>query len=161
MSGLPLARVPTGGDWVRVAEHRAFQSLGAIWQSGPVRVVSSLDVAEMPDGSGESGPQWHVSVTTKGKRPKPHHLARALKSFGMADAEEDNHHPGAARHFFLVCDPKRRVACECKATEVTVVEADGYRWTNPTPESGEACRGCEWAETHDTPCPIHTAKENQ
>lgn len=158
MSAPPLvARVPVGAGW----EHAGTVPLpggarGSVWRRGQVSVVSSLDMSKLPDGSGEIGPQWHVSVTTRGKRPKANHLALALRAFGMTGSEEDNHHPGEARHFFLVVDPKRRVDCDCKATEETLVEADGYRWTNPKAETGEECRGCEWARTFkDKPCPIH------
>lgn len=104
------------------------------------------------------GPQWHISITLKGKRPKPNHVRAVLRDFGMVGAEEDNHHPGNARHFWIPCDPTRRVDCECKATEVIVVDPDGYTWTNPTPESGEGCRGCEWARAplaRGKACPIH------
>jgi hypothetical protein len=152
---LPRERSPSSrrGDWTFIGRNPEMPR-STIWHAGPIRVVSSLDVSEMPDGDGIA-PQWHISVTTRGKRPKPHHVASALKAFGMVGAEEDNHHPGAARHFFLVCDPSRRVACQCKATEETIVDADGYAWTNPTPASGEECRGCEWEREHGKPCPIH------
>lgn len=124
----------------------------SFWQMGAIRVISSLIVAELPDGSG-NGPQWHVSVSTNGKRPLARHVDRALRAFDMFGTEEDNHHPGVARHFFQPCDPARRVDCQCKADEVTVVEPDGYRWTNPH-ERAE-CRGCELHRALGKPCPLH------
>ncbi len=122
------------------------------WQSGLVRVISALELAELPDRSGV-GPQWHVSISRAGKRPKPTDVRRALRAFGMVGAEEDNHHPGNARHFWLVVDPAHRVDCECKEDEITIVEPDGYKWTNP-PDAA-ACRGCEFEQTIGTPCPLH------
>lgn len=124
----------------------------SFWQMGSIRVISSLIVAELPDGKG-NGPQWHVSVSTGGKRPLARHVERALRAFGMVGTEEDNHHPGVARHFFQPCDPAHRVDCQCKQDEVTVVEPDGYRWTNPHERAD--CRGCELQRTLGKPCTIH------
>lgn len=130
-----------------------------IYERAGVRVISSLVVGRMPEGKGDIGPQWHVSISDRGGRPNDHTRRAALGAFGLAganEAEEDNHHPGRARHFWLVCDEERRVACECKDEEETIVEPDGYRWTNPKPETGEGCRGCEFERTPDgPPCPIH------
>lgn len=122
------------------------------WSDGKAHVLSSLIDAEAPDGSGEVIPQWHVSITERGRRATPRVLRRALRAFGMVGAEEDNHHPGNARHFFLPVDPARRVGCECKATETIQREPDGYTWTNPT---DAPCRGCELALKLGRACPIH------
>jgi hypothetical protein len=128
------------------------------WRSGPVRVTSALEDAEYPDGIG-GGPQWHISISAMGKRPKEHHVRRALRAFGMVSAEEDNHHPGVARHFWMPVDPAHRVECQCKTDEDVIVDPDGYEWTNPKPESGEECRGCEFEKMRGKPCPIHRAAE--
>jgi len=97
-------RSPTGSEWSQYTVHGLAADLGTLsfscWQSGPIRVISALEIAEYPDGVG-SGPQWHISITNAGKRPKPHHVRRALRAFGMVGAEEDNHHPGNARHFWV------------------------------------------------------------
>jgi hypothetical protein len=70
----------------------------------------------------------------------------------MEGSEEDNHHPGIARHFWMVVDPARRVDCECKVGETVVKEPDGYKWSN---DPG-ACRGCDYARTFPGhPCPLH------
>lgn len=122
------------------------------------RVITAIENADAPDGSGEAIPQWHVSISQQGRRPAADAVDRALRAFSMVGAEEDNHHPGIARHFWLPVDPERRVACECKATEDLHVEDDGYAWTNPKPETGEACRGCELAQAIGTRCPIHKPK---
>lgn len=126
------------------------------WMSGPLVVCSSLSSMDPPDGVGAPIPQWLVSVSHGGKRASDKQLRRALRAFGMTGAEEDNHHPGVSRAFFLVCDPARRVTCECKVTEDVITEPDGFRWTNPKPETGEQCRGCEYAAIHGQPCPIHS-----
>jgi hypothetical protein len=127
------------------------------WVSGPILVTSSLQTIEAPD-RGPDTPQWLIGISERGKRPKPHHVRRALRAFDMTEAENDAHHPGVACHYFLVVDPARRVTCECKTTEDIIVEPDGYRWTNPKPESGEACRGCEYARLAGSSCPIHISE---
>ncbi|MDQ3276599.1 MAG: hypothetical protein M3Q39_16610 [Actinomycetota bacterium] len=55
----------------------------------------------------------------------------------------------------LPVDPDRRVDCECKLDEQTIVEADGYQWT--TPADGP-CRGCEFELTIGKPCTIHRSQ---
>jgi hypothetical protein len=123
------------------------------WVSGHVAVISSLTMAEMPDGRGDVGPQWHISITRKRRRPHDTDVRRALRAFRMVGAEEDNHHPGNARHFWLPVDPSRRVDCECKTDEATIVEADGYRYTNP--HDPAECRGCELQALIGKACPLH------
>lgn len=124
------------------------------WVNGPLVVGSALVDAELPGGDGAVGPQWQVSVSCDRRRPGRTELRRTLKAFGMAHAEEDNHHPGIARHYWLPVDPARRGLCECKVTETTIVEPDGYRWTNPT---DGACRGCELTALTGKPCTLHRA----
>ena len=125
------------------------------WRCGPITVLSELLVAEYPDGIGE-GPQWFISISASGKRPKPKQIRKALRAFGMVGTEEDAHHPGAARHFWLPVDPAHRVECQCKADERTVVEPDGYTWT--TPVDGD-CRGCELEGLTGAPCSLHKPDE--
>ena len=152
-------RLPRTG-WSRLPDPRMLPSVtsASCWQRGNVVVISALENAEAPDGRGDTIPQWHVSVSERGERPSARGLARALGDFGMVGTEEDNHHPGIARHFWLPIDSARRVDCQCKTDEVVVREADGYTWTNP--KSGEAeCRGCELERLLAKPCPIHSKKE--
>lgn len=147
----PRPRTPTASGWIRVA----LVENGSVWESGPLRVISTLDQAELPDRAG-IGPQWHVSITRRGRRPHPKDVRRALRAFGLVGAEEDNHHPGNARHFWRPVDPSHRVECECKEDEVLVTDAGGYQWTNP-PE-GEPCRGCEFERLTGKRCPLHAAR---
>lgn len=125
------------------------------WSYGPIVVISALEDAEYPDGQGR-GPQWHVSISRNGRRPSVADVRKALRSFRMVGSEEDNHHPGVARHFWLPVDPSHRVDCQCKVDEEIIVEGDGYTWTNPR-EIGEACRGCEYAAKWGKTCPLHGA----
>lgn len=144
--------------WTEITHPRPTdrRTLGiSAWMYGHVLVVSALEVMRLPDGAGE-GPQWHVSVSRRGRRPEPRDVAKALRDFGMLGAEEDNHHPGNARHFFLVVDPAHRVDCECKTDETVVADADGYAWTNPV---DGPCRGCEIAPLLRRPCPLHQQLE--
>jgi len=66
------------------------------WRCGPIVALSELVVAEYPDGVGE-GPQWIVSISSSGKRPKPKQVRKALRSFDMVATEEDCHHPQTGR----------------------------------------------------------------
>lgn len=104
--------------------------------------VSSLDAIDDGRGGKLNGPTWHLSVSRAsfifgGSRPTDEDVSTALSAFGMVGAEEDNHaNPftragGLARHFWLHTDPARRVGCECKSTEETVVDPDGYTYTRP------------------------------
>jgi hypothetical protein len=156
--GSPVAwripRQPAGLEWHR-REDRILDGFRVeTWRSGPVLVTSGAHLMDGPDG----GPpcwQWKIAISNLGKRPKPAHVRRALRAFGMTEAEQDNHEPGNAVHFFLVCDPSRRVECECKADEDVVLDQDGHRWTNPKPETGEPCRGCTTSAVTKRPCPLH------
>jgi hypothetical protein len=156
------ARTPRGLGWEAIGIVRAMGGppLHA-WLHAPTstQVISSIVMAEQPR-SGTVGPQWHVSIVDRSSpapaRPSGAQVALARCAFDLLVAEEDNHHPGAARHLWLPVDPTERVDCECKATEVQVVEADGYRWSNDPVE----CRGCELersmrATGATRPCPIH------
>jgi hypothetical protein len=155
---MPPPRTPKSSDWTELPSQVIGGVLHLGFRSGPISVLSSIQLAELPGGNGAVGPTWLVSVSHRGKRPKPHHVARALRAFGMTEAEEDNHHPGNSRHYFLPVDPAFRGVCECKTTEDVIVERDGYRWTNP---KNGPCRGCEGTALTGRPCPIHTATQGE
>lgn len=164
MSALLHAMRPAGLGWVFLTEVTIDGTRSDLWYhaASSTQVLSSLIQAILPR-SGRVGPQWLVSVTDRPRgldprRPRPEQVALARCAFDMLTAEEDNHHPGASRHFFLPVDSSERVDCECKATETTVEDADGYRWSNTTEGP---CRGCEHerlmrAAGIRRPCPIHT-----
>lgn len=98
------------------------------WHSGDVIVCSSYCLSTYQKTS-ILVPQFHVSVTEHGARPSDEAVRAALADFGMEGADEDNHLPGRARHFWM-CDDGRKAEppCDCKATEETIVEPDGFRW---------------------------------
>lgn len=156
----------------RRAERRVHAAIGeqaSVWRRGGLTMVSALAVAEYPDGTGEIGPQWHVSISAAGGgHPSDDAARKALACLGLAalydgrtvlpHAEEDNHEPGIARHFWVPVDPARRVDCECKTTERVIVGPDGHRWTTPTDPA--KCHGCDYEVLVDElgiprPCPIH------
>lgn len=149
-------RVPNH-EWRRVPTPTAVRvgvaAASSAWMSGNLLAISSLTTAELPDGSG-IGPQWQVSISVRGgKRPTDRECKRALRAFSMLGAEEDNHHPGRARQFWMPVDKTKRVDCECKTDERVVVEKDGYTWTNPHDQA--ACRGCALTRLTGDPCTIH------
>lgn len=150
-----FARAPSLPGWQEVPAPPLSGKVLAVraWTRKGAVVISALEQAELPDKSGE-GPQWHLSVSYKGKRPRDTDVRATLRAFDMRNAEEDNHHPGIARHFWLPVDPAHRVDCECKEDEEVITEPDGYRWTNPRPGDGP-CRGCEMERLQGRPCPIH------
>lgn len=119
-------REPSGVGWARLPAPQCTRRPGVVsisgWRYGRIFVLSSLNMMEMPDGRGDVGAQWHISVTRLAARPGPAQVLKALRAFRMEQAEEDNHHPGLARNFMLVVDPARRVACQCKADEQLVRE---------------------------------------
>lgn len=89
-------------------------------------VLSAVERAEY--GSGIEW-QFHISVSANGRRADNDAVKRALLDFDMEGAEEDNHDPGIARHFWLPVNKSAGViTCECKDTEKTIVEADGYTY---------------------------------
>ncbi len=159
---LVTERRPSGTMWSRRPTPRDLEDVRTTrvcsgWRRRAISVLSAVEHADYPTGEG-AGPQWHVSIAAglgepELRRPTDKELRVALTAFGMLKAEEDNHHPGNARHFWLPIDPSKRADCECKVDEKTIVEADGYKWT--TPVDGP-CRGCELAALElGKACPIH------
>lgn len=137
---------------------------GVVCVRGRMVVISALELAELPDGSGDAGPQWHISASFgvgAKRRLTDDEVKRVLHDFGMTGAEEDNHEPGRARHFWLPVDPARRVDCQCKTTEEVHVEPDGHRWSNPRDATPADCNACRLQRAGlGIVCPIHTAQEN-
>lgn len=145
---------PTARGWVYIGPTLIDGVRALVFERKRIRVLSSMHSrAKYPVGDG-AGPQWHISVSRiPGHRASAREVGIALRAFGMSGAEEDNHHPGVARHYWLPVDPAFRVGCECKVEEVTIVEPDGYSWTNP--REGSECRGCEYEVKFGRPCPFH------
>lgn len=155
----PLPR-STAWCWVRDwCNPGTREVVGAIYESRGVLVISTRVDAVYPSGVGY-GPQDHVSISRRQHRAPQSDIDRALVAFGMVGTEEDNHHPGIARHFWRPVDPAHWATCQCKTSEVVLVDPrDGYTWTNPAQDPGE-CRGCEYARLigrwrGQTACPVH------
>lgn len=146
-------RVPVGSIAETLLRRQALASKVSAWEGAGLRVISTVEHADYPDGKGDAGPQWHLSITAKRGRPTDRQVKAALKAFAVPRAEEDNHHPGLARHFWCPIDPTRRVDCECKTDEAVVVEGDGYRWSNDLDPT--KCRGCEFERLLGNPCSVH------
>lgn len=143
-------RFPRDLDWQEVPtspEVLRLSSVSSTWMRGRLLVISSLEL------EAREGPTWHISISSNGRRPIPREVRRALMAFGLLGAEEDNHHPGRARHFWMPVDPARRgKACACKRNEDLIEEPDGFTWTNPKDGS---CRGCELESMIGAPCTLH------
>lgn len=123
-------------------------------------VVSALEHAFLP-GSGDPpqvGPQWLVSVSrtaggANGRcRATDGDVERVVDSFAMPAWDEDNHHPGIARHLWCPVEVRYQQACECKVTERVIVESSGYQWTT---DVDGGCRGCEYRRLFGLPCTLH------
>ncbi len=129
------------------------------WRSHDgLRVVSGLEMAHLP-GSGEPpqvGPQWLVSVSRPGTcvltrcAVTREDVERVVGAFAMPAFDEDNHHPGVARHLWCPVETAYRSACECKVSEVVIVDGE-YEWTT----EADVCRGCEYERLTGMPCPLH------
>ena len=149
---MTTALKPRSRAWKRIGDYPGDGILdGHIYARGPLRVISTLTLAKLPRRE-DTGQQWHVSASRAGHRPGDKDLQLVRAAFGLQTAEEDNHHPGVARHLWLPVDPAHRVGCECADDERVVVEPDGFRWT--TPHDGP-CRGCEFKAMTGKSCPLH------
>jgi len=129
----PTARTPSRGAWrpCPVPDVLAKQGVKA-YRLGQIRVLSQLAFTLAGDGSGDSLLTWIVSVSQTGRTcPTARSMKKVRAAFGMKDAEEDNHESGIARKLFMHVDPARRVDCECKEDEQTVVREDGYAYQTP------------------------------
>lgn len=126
----------------------------SVWKRSGVVVISALENAHAPDGSLDVIPQWHLSVSHSGARASDEVVRQTLASFDMTGTEEDNHHPGTARHFWMPVDPRRRVECECKSDETITVEPDGYTWSHDPEQECPWCTMIKIGKT-DIVCPNH------
>jgi len=155
---MEVEKTPTGAAWQQ-SNHDVTQFTHSRhvsgWTRGRYFVISELVDTEMPDGSGDMGPSWHVSISKRGARVRDSKVIRKmLRDFGMLGAEEDNHEPGEARNFWLVVDPMRRVDCECKTDETLHREANGQVWSSHV--DPEKCGGCLLAQLMPgRTCPVH------
>jgi hypothetical protein len=135
---------------------------GTPWRSADgLLVVSQLADMNLPGSDHLVGPTWLVSVSRAGRRASGDDLMRVIRAFEMPAWDEDNHHPGIARHLFCPVAEQWRNVCDCKITETTITDADGYQWTT---DDRSRCRGCQYDEMVTTltgrraPCPLHSRR---
>lgn len=136
MSGEAKRPKPTRG-WLYVDRIRTGpDSYADLWRSGTLIALSGYEMSEkkLPSGLELLLPHYHVSVSDNGRRASDDAVRSVLADFDMEGADEDNHLSGIARNFWMVADGrKREPPCECKATEETIVEPDGYQWQKERP----------------------------
>ncbi len=95
-----------------------------------VFVLSAVEVAEEP-GKPSLGPEYHLSVSSNGRRCSSSTARIVLADFGLEDAKEDNHVPGGkVRNYWRpVADHLSGYECPCVDTEPKMVEDKGdYVW---------------------------------
>jgi len=98
------------------------------WRNGTILALSSRHAAVESHKSKLVVPSFQLSISDRGRRPSDEVIRGVLADFDLEGAEEDNHSPGVARHFWLDEGRSVQPECECKKTEEIVVEPDGYQW---------------------------------
>lgn len=133
----PRSPQPKGNAW---ALRSCFSVNGEIvhkWANGAIIACASWHTGATSKNTGLIVATRQVSVSVADDRPSDDVVRGVLADFGIEGAEEDNHSSGVARHFWLDEGQTVQPECECKATEETVVEPDGYRWQRP--KGGHRC----------------------
>lgn len=98
------------------------------WRNGGILVCASRHAAVESHRSKLIVPCFHLSISYNDGRASDDIVRGVLADFAFEGAEEDNHSSGMARHFWLDEGATVQPECECKRTEETIVEPDGYRW---------------------------------
>jgi hypothetical protein len=124
----PRSPQPKGDAWRLEFCWRCDGDVIHRWANGSIIACASRHAAVESHHSKLIVPSYHLSISVSGQRASDDVIRGVLADFGLEGAEEDNHSCGNARHFWL--DEGRAVQpeCECKGTEETVIEPDGYRW---------------------------------
>lgn len=102
-------------------------------ESGPF-VLSAVEVAHDP-GAPDLGPEYHLSVSLRGRRCSTADALFALAAFELLDAKEDNHVPnGKVRNWWRpVADHLAGFECPCQDSEPAMVEDKGdFVWRGVT-----------------------------
>jgi hypothetical protein len=122
------AKAPSGNAWTLLDAIDVGDGVAANrWINGGLIAVSGYETAEFGKAK-MLVPQFHVSVSEFGRRPTDDAVRSVLADFGMEGAEEDNHVPGVARHFWLVEGVAKSPECDCKETQERITEPDGFVW---------------------------------
>ena len=67
------------------------------------------------------GPEWHVSISTRGKRSGRGVVAILCRDFEMPADGEDNHvAEGTGRHFWLAVNKDKAAPCPCRDNEPAI-----------------------------------------
>ena len=119
---------PNGNAWTLESCFSVDGEVIHRWKNGDIIACASRHSAVESHTTKLLVPSTQVSVSVAGKRPSDDVVRGVLADFNLEGAEEDNHSPGIARHFWLDDGRTIQPECECKRTEETVVEADGYKW---------------------------------
>lgn len=127
----PRSPQPRGNAWKLESCFSVDGEVIHRWMNGDIVACASRHAAVESHTTKLMVPSVHVSVSVRGRRPSDEAVRGVLADFGIEGSEEDNHSAGVARHFWLDEGRKVQPECECKATEETVVEPDGYRWQRP------------------------------
>ena len=108
-------------------KHSSWKNCGAIrsidggiierWlHNSGLTVLSSVEAPEQ-----KLGPEYHVSITSCGRRCTTNEAVFALNAFDMLHADEDNHTLIARNYWQPVADNLADHVCECKADEPKIV----------------------------------------
>ncbi len=79
----------------------------------PLAVISSHQLANAPDGSGDVIRQWHLSATRRDEAGRPyqieeHQLDLVVDCFGLSRWDIFNRPEGAEHHIWIPVNPARR-----------------------------------------------------
>lgn len=124
----PRSPQPKGDAWSLAACFSVDGDVIHRWVNGSIIACASRHAAVESHHSKLIVPSFHLSISDSGHRASDDVIRGVLADFNLEGAEEDNHQSGVARHFWLDEGRSVQPECECKRTEETVVEPDGYRW---------------------------------
>lgn len=124
----PRSPQPKGSGWRLQFCCTAYGDTIHRWTNGTIVACAARHAAVESHTSKLLVPSFCVSISDNGHRPSNDVIRSVLADFGLEGAEEDNHLPGVARHFWLDEGRDVQPECECKKTEETIVEPDGYCW---------------------------------
>lgn len=119
---------PRGDAWKLEACWRVEGDVIHRWSNGTIVACASRHAGIESKHSGLVVPCFHLSISDDGHRASNEVIRGVLAEFNLEGAEEDNHSPGVARHFWLDEGRAAQPDCECKKTEETIIEPDGYQW---------------------------------
>lgn len=124
----PRAPIPKGNAWAFRGCFTVDGELLHHWANGTIVALASWYAGVASHHTKIVVPTRHLSISDGGRRASDDVIRGVLADFDFEGAEEDNHSPGLARHFWLDDGRALQPECECKSTEETIVEPDGYRW---------------------------------